>query len=157
MMSIIINFHNSDDAIHIANDQLKFAVIAARYRGQWIFCRHKLRDTYEIPGGHREPGEDINDTARRELQEETGAADFALAPVCVYSVTRDGVKTYGKLFFAEVNALGELPKEMEIKEIIVADNLPEKLTYPAIQPYLFERVREGLADRADRAERADRS
>jgi hypothetical protein len=56
-----------------------------------------------------------------------------------------------------VNALGELPKEMEIKEIIVADNLPEKLTYPAIQPYLFERVREGLADRADRAERADRS
>jgi len=143
-MSIIINFYNADDAINIINDQLKFAVIAARHQGKWIFCRHKLRDTYEIPGGHREPGEDINDAARRELQEETGAVDFALSQVCVYSVTLNEVVTYGKLFFAEVYALGELPKETEIKEIILADTLPEKLTYPAIQPHLFEKVREGL-------------
>lgn len=143
-MSIIINFYNKEDedTINIVNDQLKFAVIAARYCGKWIFCRHKLRDTYEIPGGHREPGEDIKNTARRELQEETGATDFDLSPVCVYSVTQDGVTTYGQLFFAEVYALGELPQEMEIKEIILADNLPEKLTYPAIQPHLFERVTE---------------
>lgn len=35
---------------------LKFAVIIARYKDKWIFCKHKQRNTYEIPGGHREAG-----------------------------------------------------------------------------------------------------
>lgn len=36
---------------------LKFAVTIARYKDKWIFCKHKQRNTYEIPGGHREAGE----------------------------------------------------------------------------------------------------
>ena len=51
---------------------LKYAVIIAKTNGKWIFCKHKERDTYEIPGGHREPGENILDAAKRELYEETG-------------------------------------------------------------------------------------
>ena len=27
--------------------------------GKWVFCRHKERNTWEIPGGHREMGEAI--------------------------------------------------------------------------------------------------
>ena len=46
---------------------LKFAVIVANYRGKWVFCKHKERDTYECPGGHREQGETILETAKREL------------------------------------------------------------------------------------------
>ena len=65
---------------------LKFAVIVARAEGKWIFCKHRQRDTYEIPGGHRETGESIFEAACRELREETGAIDFKLTPVCVYSV-----------------------------------------------------------------------
>ena len=52
---------------------LKFAVIISQSNGKWVFCKHKERDTYEAPGGHREAGEDILETAKRELQEETGA------------------------------------------------------------------------------------
>ena len=37
----------------------RFAVILTRYQGQWVFCKHKERDTYEAPGGHREAGESI--------------------------------------------------------------------------------------------------
>ena len=33
---------------------LKFAVIISKTNGKWIFCKHKERDTYEVPGGHRE-------------------------------------------------------------------------------------------------------
>ena len=55
---------------------LKFAVIISKTNGKWIFCKHKERDTYEVPGGHRESGEDILVTAKRELMEETGATDF---------------------------------------------------------------------------------
>jgi 8-oxo-dGTP diphosphatase len=70
---INVSFYNENE---IQDELLKFAVIAARYQEKWIFCRHKERVTWEIPGGHREVGEDILDTARRELYEETGAIYF---------------------------------------------------------------------------------
>ena len=38
---------------------LRFAVIAARSGGGWVYCRHRQRRTWELPGGHREPGESI--------------------------------------------------------------------------------------------------
>ena len=68
------------------DSRLKFAVIITKHDGKWVFCKHRERETYEVPGGHREAGETIDETARRELYEETGATDFDLFPVCVYSV-----------------------------------------------------------------------
>ena len=76
-----VNFYDK-----IEDELLKFAVIISKHNGKWVFCKHKERNTYEIPGGHREPNEDILETARRELREETGALLFDIAPICVYSV-----------------------------------------------------------------------
>ena len=53
---------------------LKFVVIAAQSGGQWIWCRHRDRITWEMPGGHSEPREEPRSAALRELREETGAA-----------------------------------------------------------------------------------
>ena len=121
---------------------LKYAVILARSGGKWLLCRHRDRQTWEIPGGHREEGEEIDRAARRELFEETGAVEFGLSPVCFYSVTGEinaGTERFGKLYFAEIEKLGPLPP-FEIAETRLFDELPEALTYPDIQPELFRRV-----------------
>ena len=128
----------------VSDELLRFAVIIAVTQGKWVFCKHRERDTYEVPGGHREKGEDIETTARRELYEETGALEFTLRPVCVYSVTApddlDGEETFGMLFFADISSF-EDELHSEIEKIVITDILPDKWTYPLIQPKLLEEVR----------------
>ena len=123
---------------------LKFAVIISQSNGKWVFCKHKERDTYEAPGGHREVGEDILETAKRELQEETGAIQFDIKPICVYSVkgknsvNETGEETFGLLCFAEITEFsGQL--ESEIEKVELMDELPQNWTYPLIQPKLIEK------------------
>lgn len=119
--------------------KLKFAVILARSGGKWVFCRHRDRTTLEIPGGRREPGERIEETAARELREETGAAAFSIRPVCIYSVVRDDAEeSFGALYAAEIMSF-EKELHSEIEKIILLDNPPESnWTYPDIQPHLLK-------------------
>jgi len=123
----------------------RYAIIFARYHDgdscKWIFCRNKQRDTYEVPGGHIEPGETALEAAKRELYEETGAVRFEIKPVFDYSVHGQKDFSTGQVFLAEVYELGRLP-DFEIGEIILQDTLPEKLTYPNIQPVLFKHLTE---------------
>lgn len=126
----------------IDDDLLKFAVIISKSNSKWVFCKHRDRDTYEVPGGHREAGELIEDTARRELKEETGALEFSITPICVYSVTGKnrvndtGEETYGMLYFADITEFEEeLHSEME--KVVLLDKLPDEWTYPLIQPLLI--------------------
>jgi hypothetical protein len=46
------------------------------------------------------------------------------------------------LFFAKVTELGDIHIESEIKEIDLFDTIPDELTYPKIQPYLYNRAKE---------------
>lgn len=136
-----VNFFDSVD-----DTKLSFVVVIARMNQRWVLCKHKDRTTYEFPGGHRESGESIVETAKRELQEETAATTFSLERVCDYSVrgvTRAGETlsevVYGTLFFANISFKdNELNSEIEKVELM--EDLPDNLTYPSITPKLIEKA-----------------
>lgn len=133
----------------VEDSLLKFAVILAKAQGKWVFCKHRERDTFEIPGGHREAGEDILTTAKRELYEETGAVDFDIEEVCVYSVVRDGKleeESFGMLYFAEIRTF-EKELHSEIEKIILTDREVDHWTYPEIQPKLMEKYRKSKCEK----------
>ena len=139
-----VNFYDEvDDSL------LEFTVIISKSNGKWVFCKHKERDTFEVPGGHRENGEKIEDTAVRELKEETGAVDFNIKPVCVYSVkgktrVNDNAtkESFGMLYAAEIFSFEEIHSEIE--KIVLSDDLIRQWTYPLIQPKLIsEAIRRG--------------
>ena len=136
----VIFYDEVDDSL------LEFAVIISKSNGKWVFCKHKERDTFEVPGGHRETGEKIEDTAVRELKEETGAVDFNIKPVCVYSVkgkTRvnenAAKESFGMLYAAEIFSFEEIHSEIE--KIVLSDDLIRQWTYPLIQPKLISEAK----------------
>ena len=140
-----VNFYDN-----VNDSLLKFAVIITKTDGKWVFCKHRERDTFEVPGGHRENGETILETAMRELKEETGAIDFYIKPICAYSVkgkTRVNEnmddETFGMLYYADVFSFEELHSEIE--KTVITDKWVENWTYPLIQPKLLEEaVRRGF-------------
>ena len=139
---MLIRFYDSvDDSL------LKFAVIISKHKDKWVLCKHKERDTYEVPGGHREADETILETAKRELYEETGAINFDIKPICVYSVkgkTRINEhiddESFGMLFVADIFAF-EQNLHSEIEKILITEHLVENWTYPLIQPKLLEEAK----------------
>ena len=130
-------------------DSYKYVVVLSEYEGKLLLSRHRRRTTWETQGGHIEPGETPMDAAKRELYEESGAADFDIRAVFDY---RAGDRVAGQperaatgvVFFARIRALGPMP-DSEMAEVCTFDSLPENVTYPGITPHLFaEALRMGL-------------
>lgn len=132
---LTLKFYNS-----AVDSFLMYAVIVAKHKDAFVFCKHKQRNTYEIPGGHREPGETIEDAARRELYEETGATKFILKRLTPYSVIEKGIETFGMLYYADIEEFEDLP-ESEIEKIFLLTTLPpiEAWTYPTLQPLMIDK------------------
>ncbi len=83
-----VKFYDSvDDSL------LKFAVIVSQSNGKWVFCKHKERDTYEVPGGHREAGESILETAKKRIAGRNRCNQVRYeAPVCILCNREDQSK-----------------------------------------------------------------
>jgi 8-oxo-dGTP diphosphatase len=136
-----VNFY---DPLFVPDYKLTYSVISAVYQDKWVFVRHHKRSTWEIAGGHIEEGETSLEAAGRELMEETGALKFDLNCIATYSVTMNGETGWGRLYIARVTEIGPVPDISEIAEIKLSDRLPENLTHPDIQPYLFKKTIEYL-------------
>lgn len=132
-----IIFHDSVD-----EELIKYVIVASRYEGRWVFCKHRDRTTLEMPAGHREEGESALEAARRELYEETGATDYEIQKIGAFCAEGDG-SVFSMLFMANIRKLSPLP-DYEIEKIELLDDIPGSLTYPEVQSQLFEIVKKRI-------------
>ncbi len=120
-----------------APSPLRFTVMFARYRGQWLNVRHRERTTWECAGGHIEPGETPLECARRELREEGGVVRAELIELIDYWARDTMGHSSGRVFLAFVEELEELSGQFEMAERMLSDTPPTSLTYPLIYNTLF--------------------
>lgn len=135
-MTEVLFFEQLDDEL------LKYASVAARFHGRWVLFKRDEDGLYTMPESRRRDGENIEQTARRGLCEQTGAARFRLQHVSVYAVHGDdGSMKYGMLYFAEIqeffDAAGPAPGRIGL-----FFELPDGLAFPHTQPALLRRARE---------------
>jgi 2,3-bisphosphoglycerate-dependent phosphoglycerate mutase len=116
--------------------------IFARYQNKWLYGRAKSRDVYEMIGGGVKDGETPLEAAKRELYEETGTIKYTMKPVCDYRGVSRTRLLNGQLFYAEIEELGEIPKEHEMAEVKLFDTIPDKMRFPELLPVLFEKARD---------------
>lgn len=119
--------------------EYKYVVVLSQYDGRILLSRHKERTTWETQGGHIEEGETPLEAAKRELYEESGAADYFIAPLCDYWAGSEDEPNgaNGMVFKAVIHKLGVIP-DSEMAEVKLFDRLPDHLTYPEITPVLFD-------------------
>lgn len=72
-------------------------LVICRYQNKWLLTHHKQRG-WEFPGGKKEPGETLTETALREVFEETGAIIDELELIGEYEVS-NGTSTFVKTIF----------------------------------------------------------
>ena len=133
------------------NSKLIFVDIVAKYRGQWVLCKEKTRDTWECPGGHIEKGETPEQASKRELWEETGAIDFDIKPIGYYGAKgSDGVmqsveEVFGQIYYADIKVIGKLP-DFEMQKIDFFTELPNNWTYPYAHPRFIDLAEKSMLD-----------
>ena len=117
--------------------KLSYVVIAARHDGGWLFVRHRRRGGWELPAGHPDEGERSIEAAVRELTEETGALDFIMEPVSYYSVDAGQGQQYGRLFYAEVETIGNFTDTDEIADVRVFRRRPQNMSLSEVMSFLY--------------------
>ncbi len=143
----ILYFHTVVPFSEIPDEQIQYSVVAARHQQQWVCVRLKSLSTWCFPGGRREEGETIEENARRELFEETGALEYSLTPLGLYGVDhrqpspphRHIRYTWGGFYAAEIHKFGSIPEEFEIAERRLFPEFPlHAARFPQIMPGMME-------------------
>lgn len=109
-METFQDFHGDHVRLSFERDsfaqQARHVLILCRYEGQWLLTKHKERGL-EFPGGKVEAGETLEEAARREVLEETGATLNSLQWRGEYEVENKAGKFVKAIFYGEVEELQE--------------------------------------------------
>lgn len=82
----------------------RHVLILCQYGDEWLLTNHKERG-YEFPGGKAEAGETIDQAARREVYEETGAILEELKRLGEYRVSGENDTFVKAVFWGKVTKI----------------------------------------------------
>lgn len=90
---------------------------------KWLLTKHKKRG-FEFPGGKVEQGETLEEAARREVFEETGATLDELQYIGEYEVTLNGESFVKAIYYGNIGNIEEKLDYLETKgPILIAGDL----------------------------------
>ncbi|GAM16441.1 RNA deprotection pyrophosphohydrolase [Mesobacillus selenatarsenatis] len=101
----------------------RHVLVICKYQGEWLLTKHKVRGL-EFPGGKKEKGETLEDVARREVMEETGAVLNKLISIGEYQVSDKEDSFVKRIFYGEVERI--LPQDDYLETggpVLVSGNL----------------------------------
>jgi ADP-ribose pyrophosphatase YjhB (NUDIX family) len=108
--------------------------------GRLLLVKPVYMDYWTLPGGGVKRGETLEQTARREVWEETGVRLGSLTLLGLYDNFSEGKRDYVALFQAEFLSRENVSSwEVERAEFFHMEDLPTNLS-PAVRQRLEERV-----------------
>lgn len=105
--------------------EIEFVNCVAHQQNRILFCKWRDEDIWVIPGGRVEPGETAEETARRELLEETGATLKNLEVLCYIHCFMFNLEYWGIAYLGEIEALGNPLDLNEVSEAKLFSDFPE--------------------------------
>jgi 8-oxo-dGTP diphosphatase len=104
-------------------EKAKHVFIICKFREAWLLTKHKSRGL-EFPGGKVEEGETLEEAARREVFEETGAAILSIEQIAEYRVTNDKEAFVKTVFYGEIDTICETNDYYETDgPVLIRDDL----------------------------------
>lgn len=97
-------------------EEAKHVFILCQFEEAWVLTNHKVRGL-EFPGGKMEAGETLEESAHREVYEETGAILENLQKIGEYRVTDHNGSFVKAIFWGKI-------KKLEDKETYYETNGP---------------------------------
>ncbi len=94
----------------------KHVLVLAKYEGKWLLTEHPSRGI-EFPGGKVEDGETLEEAAKREVMEETGAEITNVDWLATYMV-QENIPFTKAVFTASVQSIDLKHPKMETDGII---------------------------------------
>lgn len=101
-------------------------LIVCRYKGKWLLTKNKKRGL-EFPGGKVEKGESLEEAAKREVFEETGAILTRLEFIGEYEVAEEANTFVKAIFFGEAKRLVKKESYFETDgPVLFGEELPQE-------------------------------
>ncbi len=96
--------------------------------GQILLIKHTYKKGWHLPGGGLKRGETVEEAARREAREETGAALKNIRLVGIFSKSEDGFSGHNILFASnDFDVVGQHDHEIAEARFFPLDALPSDL------------------------------
>ena len=110
--------------------KIEFVNCVAYQRDQILFCKWRDNNFWVIPGGRVDPGETAEETAHRELLEETGATLENIEVLCYIHCFMYNLEYWGMAHLGEIKELGSPLDLNEVSEAKLFSDFPENPSNP---------------------------